>query len=186
MLKRISRGKLTTLDMEVALMHGFNPRQNIIVPNVSWGIWDRGSGALHECDLIILSGSDYATEIEIKVSKFDLLRDKDKRHKHAHGMIRRFYYAVPDELEEVAKIEIPDRAGLITVSSQEIKGAGGFYYYRIRTVRECKINTSAEKWSEDHRMQLMRLGTMRILGLKQKVLTLKSKIDAKVDRNDSK
>ena len=47
-------------------MNFFNYRANLIVPNISWGL------GLHECDLLVLTSSGYATEIEIKVSKADL------------------------------------------------------------------------------------------------------------------
>lgn len=64
--------KITTLDMEIVLMEYFGVNRNIIVPNVSWGL------NLHECDLLIFSKSGYATEVEIKISKQDLLKDKNK------------------------------------------------------------------------------------------------------------
>lgn len=195
MLKRVSKGNLTTLDMEVALIHAFNPRQNVIVPNVSWGIHDKLYHSLHECDLLVLSGSGYATEIEIKISKADLLKDMEKRHGHFHGMIRRFYYAVPDTLKAVAEGVIPERAGLLVVSTKDgydysRKGWDSYErhicnYYHLDTARECRANTKALKWTDEQRNQLMRLGTMRIGGLKQKILILKSKIDAKVDRSDT-
>lgn len=181
MLKRTSRGKLKTLDMEVALINAFNPRQNIIVPNVSWGIHDERYRSLHECDLLVLSGSSYATEIEIKVSKADLLKDMEKRHGHVHNMIRRFYYAVPDDLIEVAEASIPERAGLIAVSTRIATGYRNrmtesytYEYYNVKYVRECKANTKATKWTDEQRFQLARLGTMRIGGLKQRILTLQS------------
>lgn len=63
---------MTTLEMEIALMRELNIRKNIIVPNVSFGMYFKGYGALHECDLLCLSKSGYATEIEIKIIKSDL------------------------------------------------------------------------------------------------------------------
>ena len=63
--------KITTLEMETLLMNHFNYLQNIIVPNVSNGIFHKEHGWLHECDLLVLSKANYATEIEIKISKAD-------------------------------------------------------------------------------------------------------------------
>ena len=54
---------MKTIEMEVALMKHFGIRQNIIVPNVSWSFLN------YEADLVVLTKSNYATEIEIKISK---------------------------------------------------------------------------------------------------------------------
>ena len=66
--------KTTTLEMEVHLSSFLNFRTNIVVPNVSWGMFS------HECDLIRLTPSGYCSEIEIKVSLADLKKDQEKRH----------------------------------------------------------------------------------------------------------
>jgi hypothetical protein len=175
---------MNTLDIEIAIIKGFNPRQNLIVPNVAWGIHNKHYTPLHECDVLILSGSGYATEVEIKVSKADLLKDVSKRHGHRHSLIRRFYFAVPEKLKDIALANIPENAGLIVVSLKEVTNyhyhyEGGYTPYkdiitRVDTIRECKINTLAEKWDDKQRLQLARLGCMRILALKQKIQ--KSKI----------
>ena len=65
---------MKTIEVEVAIMQHFDVRRNVIVPNVSWGIFRPGIGQLHEIDLLVLSGSNYATEVEIKVTKADLKR----------------------------------------------------------------------------------------------------------------
>ena len=85
---------MTTLEIEIALMEHFNVRQNSIVPNISWGIAN-----LHECDILVLSKSNYATEVEIKISKSGLLKDKEKKHGHNHNHIARLYFAVPKKLK---------------------------------------------------------------------------------------
>lgn len=66
---------MKTIELEIAIMEYFGIRQNLIVPNVSWGM-----NGLHECDVLILSKAGYATEVEIKISKPDLLKDRDKKH----------------------------------------------------------------------------------------------------------
>ena len=66
--KRVVKTKLiTTIEMEVAIAAYFGFRQNIIVPNISWGFMN------HEADMFIVRKSGYAIEIEIKRSKSDLL-----------------------------------------------------------------------------------------------------------------
>ena len=74
--------KITTLEMEIALARFINPRVNLVVPNVSWGFFN------HECDLISISKSGFATEYEIKVSKSDLKADKKKKHTHDDNKIK--------------------------------------------------------------------------------------------------
>ena len=69
--------KFNSLEMEVALSKFFNPRQNIIVPNISWGM-----GGHHECDLMVLTQCNFAYEVEIKVSAADLKADAKKTHAH--------------------------------------------------------------------------------------------------------
>lgn len=75
-----------------------------------------------EADIVSVTNSMYAHEIEIKISKSDFARDaKDKPRKHRdlidldlHPRIIRpnyFWYCTPDELE----IEVPDYAGWLTV-----------------------------------------------------------------------
>lgn len=149
-------------DMEVSVMSHFGVRQNVIVPNVSWGMFYD----LHECDLLLLTKSNYATEIEIKVSKQDLLKDKEKKHNHFHKNIARLYFAVPEKLEEIALKEIPERAGLLV--GHKLKHDWGFSYH-IKEVRSPIRNKNALKWTEEERNKLTRLGTMRILGLKKKI-----------------
>jgi len=167
---------ISTIEMEVAIMQNLNIRRNLCVPNVSWGISDSvkarqgGDGALHECDLLYLTPSDYATEIEIKVEKGDLLREKEKKHTHNHRYISRLYYAVPENIKHIAEDNIPPHAGLIVVSKDKYTDA-----YSVETVRECIPNKEAHKWTAEERYALARLGTLRILGLKATIIKLKKK-----------
>ena len=68
------KDKITTLEMEIAVMRWLGIRQNLVVPNVSWGLLN------YEADVVSLTPSGYATEVEIKVSKADLLADFKKGH----------------------------------------------------------------------------------------------------------
>jgi len=156
--------KLKTLDIEIAIMQHYGVRQNIIVPNISWGV----DFPIHELDLCILPKSSYAIEVEIKVSKPDLLKDKEKKHGHKSDFIKKLYFAVPKKLEEIALKEIPERAGLFVVSNTE-RG------YFTQVSREAIHNKSAIKWTIEQRQKLSELGTMRILGLKEKLAKGRSK-----------
>jgi hypothetical protein len=85
-------------------------RRYLVVPNASHGF-----GLDYEADLIAVSRSGYATEVEVKVSKHDLLKDqhKEKWKRGLDKRIKRFYYAVPDELVDIAmKLELRWENGL--------------------------------------------------------------------------
>lgn len=163
---------IDTNKMEIALMKYFDIRRNLIVPRVS----DWSGLTLFEIDLLILSKSKYATAIEIKVSKSDLKADLNKKqHKridqvippggeyfyHYFQNLKYFYYAVPNELHEYALLQIPSFAGLLIAKKyvDEIK---------IFEIRKPKLLFNT-KWTDEMRFQLARLGTMKLLTLKEKL-----------------
>ncbi len=167
--------KITTADMEIALMRELGIRRNLIVPRVSWGM-----GLRHECDLLILSNSNYATEIEIKVSRQDLKKDAEKPHGHASDKIARLFFAVPESLLDFARENIPENAGLYIVKKYPLtdrfdeafvkKFARGVRFgYKVTLVRNAKRNKYAKIWTDGERGDLARLGALRILGLMEKL-----------------
>lgn len=152
---------MTTLEIEVRMMEALNIRENLIVPNVRHGM-QICNRCLHECDLLVLSASGFATEIEIKVDKSDLVEDQRKRHKHIHPGISRLYFAVPAYLKEVALECIPERAGLYILYDDDETS--------VVLERTAKRSNPAIRWTDGDRLQLARLGAMRILKLKKKLL----------------
>lgn len=152
---------MKTLDIEIALMQKIGIRDKLIVPNVSWGMSPGNSRSLHECDLLILSESNYATEIEIKISKGDLKADLLKKHGHSHPYIKYLYYAVPYEMKDFALQNIPIGAGLYTVRDKWKSG--------VSMVRKSQTVLQAKQWSQEDRYKLARLGALRILNLKMKI-----------------
>lgn len=156
--------KLTTEQMELALMRELDFRKNVIIPNISWGM-----NGMHECDLLVLYPSGLATEIEIKISKADLKKDKTKGHDHSHRLIQKLFFAVPEWLKEFALENIPDKAGLMIVRKVEVRySAYTKMESRVDIVRNCKINPTAERWTDKERLKLGHLGCMRIYSLKLK------------------
>jgi len=163
---------LKTLDIEIAVANYFNPRVNLIVPNISWGM------GLHECDLLILTPSGCAYEIEIKISLSDLKKDMKKLHNHGMDIkdpgcppwplseeakrnrqdkIRFLYFTIPDYLLK-HKQYIPKQAGILSI------GEGGF----IEKIREAKVK-SEYRFTDEEKFNVARLGTMRIWKLKSKL-----------------
>lgn len=157
---------MKTIELEIKLMRYFNITQNVIVPNVFKGI-----GISYEADLVVLSKNGYATEIEIKTSRKDLLKDKNKKEYHNSNLFKYLFFAVPESLKIVALKEIPKNAGLFLVRKKmEIKVNKVIYRQEIMLVKPAIKNVNCVKWDNSQRENLMRLGTMRILGLKEKIL----------------
>ena len=147
--------KLKTIDIEIAVATYLNVRTNLIVPNISWGLF------LHECDLLVITPAGYAWEIEIKVTKADLIKDKEKRHGHRNRKIKDLYFAMPDYLEPHIE-HVPERAGIILVNKN----------LRCKTLRRPKSKKTPYRFSQKERYKVARLGSMRIWGLKKNIVAL--------------
>ena len=153
-------------NIERIMVNHFKPRVNVIVPNVSWGL------KMHECDILVLTKLNYAIEVEIKISKSDLIADKHKGHGHVDrkNRIKTLYFAIPEHLKQVALECCPERAGIIIV-----KGEKRFKYHRknvpwIEIVRKPKQNITAIKFTDKERNHLLHLGIMRYWSCKSKLL----------------
>lgn len=159
---------MTTIEIEIAIMRHCDISRNIVVPNVSFGIkrqvkfgswWDNEWDVLHECDILKVTLSGYATEYEIKVSKSDFIADKKKKHKHDSRFIKQLYFVVSDDMLEFAEKNLPERAGLAYIKNNH------FYYKKTAPIRK-----DAFKWTNEELFKLTRLGTMRLLNLKRKII----------------
>lgn len=152
--KILNLRKLNSTDLELAVAHRFDFRRNLIVPNVWWGL-----GFKHEIDVLVLTGSNFAYEIEIKISKQDLKKDFEKTHGHLSNRLRKQYFAVTENLRELALELIVSRRpnwGLIVVNSQK----------ESEKVREAKVNKSAIPFPDKDRQHLYQLASMRTWTLK--------------------
>ncbi len=167
--KRTTRKKpLTTIEIEVGIAKYFGTRQNIIVPNISWGFMN------HEADVFIIKKSGYATEVEIKRSKADLLADFNKRHNHVDRLnrISEFYYALPNSIYEKCKDLIPKNAGILTCEKYDTGYGKEECHVRVR--REAEWVKGARKLTDKEKLKIASLGTMRIWNLKQKIIKLQN------------
>jgi len=153
---------ITTIEMEVAIAKYFNFRKNIIVPNISWGF------DIHECDLFVIRNSGFAVEVEIKISRSDLLKDFKKEHNHydVKHRIAEFYYALPNYLYESCRDIIPDSAGIIICEKhsnyKNVEIITASLKKRAKRIKDARILTEREQ------MKIARLGAMRIWSLKEK------------------
>ena len=157
---------VSCVDMEIAISRKFGIRNNIIVPNVSWGFsW------MHECDLFLIKKSGYAVEIEIKRSVSDLKADFKKGHNHVDKKHRicEMYYAIPVELLEKCEPLIPVDAGIITVNPINTR------YYATIHRKAIKIK-NCRKLTTEEQLAVARLGTLRMWNSKEKAMNLEKEI----------
>ena len=156
--------KVSAKEMEIAIADWYGTRVNVIVPNVTWGLFN------HECDLVVMTGSGYVTEIEIKVDKYDLKNDVKKKHDHEDKKISKLFFAIPEYLKDCIKY-IPERAGVMIVRPE-------------KDIISCLVEQVRGSMDNKHKLnihdqfQLARLGTMRIWNLKRKIIELNKKIEA--------
>lgn len=152
--------KTTALDIEVAVARHFGARANVIVPNVSWGLF-----AHHEADVVVLRQSGFLDEIEIKVSAADIRRDLGKNGGRGHvrsRLVVRLWFAVPEALAEHP--DIPAFAGVLSYRVRV--GSDGSHYRSLSAVRAPHRNPDARKLTASEQQTLMRLGCMRVWSLK--------------------
>jgi hypothetical protein len=152
----------TSAEIEIAIARYFDVRKNIIVPNVSHGMFG------YELDLCIVSITGrYATEVEIKISKADLKADSKKRHRHDwnDNFIKNLYFAMPEKMIGYENL-VPEKAGIIFVTPK-----GKVYIFR-----KCKPNKLAKKWDDHKLYKLTRLGMFRVWNMKEKIWDLQMQI----------
>jgi hypothetical protein len=156
--------KLTSADIEYEVARWFGWRQNLIVPNVSWGL------GLHECDLLVCSKAGYCTEVEIKISKADLVKDKEKSHGHKSKKIKYLYFAMPEELDRPDVLEhVPGHAGILVVRETS-------YSYHVKKLRDPLKNIDCRALTEREQYEMARLGALRIWDLKHTIVGNKNTI----------
>lgn len=163
---------LTLYDMELSIARSeqFNYVQKLVVFNVHGS-----SGILpiyHECDVLVCSKAGYLTEIEIKRSYTDFIKDFSKKHNHYSKYIKNFYYCVPEKIYEkvydfLKNYENQDdwrtKAGIIIIHENN--------YLGIKVMPN--ENRKAMKLNMEQILYLARLGSMRVIGLKDKVNKMK-------------
>ena len=156
--------KISTIEIEESLARYFNFKVNVIVPNISWGL------GVHECDIFVIRQSNYAIEVEIKISLSDLKAESKKGHTHSSTKIREFYYAIPNDLLDSCIEHIPPHAGILTCERNKYNDI-----VKTNIYRKAKINTKARKLTDKEVLKACHLGTMRIWSLKRKIIGLLAK-----------
>ena len=153
--------------MEIAISKLYGIRQHIIVPNLSWGFLS------HEADLFIIKKSGLTVEVEIKRSLQDMKAEKNKNHTHGdkQNRINEFYYAFPIELLEKCKPYVPEGAGIITCH----KSYDNTYRTYARFYQNATKIKNSRKLTTEEQFTIARLGCLRIMPLKMKIVALQMK-----------
>lgn len=145
---------IKTKEIELALSNYYGTRQNLIVPNVSWGL------NIHECDMLVIRPSNWAIEIEIKISKSDLKADLKKEHQHKSNLLKELWFAMPDEYVDDWIEFVPKRAGVLGVK-KILATNGKITYYSTYQYRQAELNRNARKLNDIEIAKVGKLGVMR-------------------------
>lgn len=146
--------------IELALIQFFEARRNFVIPNVKWG-WRNLS---YEIDLMVVTSSLYAYDIEIKISAGDLRRDLKKykwRYCREQHYFRRSYFAMPREMERYQDL-VPKHAGVLLIGYD-----GRGHWLTTDEVRKPEQDGAAKKVTETELAQLGRLCMLRMWDLKR-------------------
>jgi len=155
---------MNTQKLEVLVAEFFGIRANLIIPNVSWGF-----DLLYEADLVVVTRSRYAYEIELKVSKSDLKAEKNKRaFAHNADCFKRLYFAMPEDIYEPELV--PEHAGVLL--ARHIPARTDClhpYPEQWRIIQERKPeNKNAEKLTDERYVKLLELCAMRMWAIKKR------------------
>lgn len=150
--------KRTVCEIE-DLIVGSDIRENLYVPNVSWGFFTE-----HEADLVKVSRAGFLTEYEIKRSWSDFVADFKKRSYHSDDRISEFYYVVPVVMAKAA-------AKFIDESDMRFYSPGIYSFSEgpgwLTLQRKCNRPKGAKMYVEDM-YEIARLGTLRYWSLRRK------------------
>lgn len=152
-------------------------RQNIVVPNVAWGFLN------HEADLLILNKTKHLIEIEIKRTWADFMADFKKSHTHNDSKLSYFYYAVPESIGQrvfdwLYKGNYEARhywdRSIVDGYTENNKNKCGLIVYGENIFHNYCLTVAAGKMGDyklsvEEELKLLRLGNMRIWGLKKKL-----------------
>ena len=174
--------KLYEIELIIAKSREFDYTKKLVVFNVNGN-----SGVLpiwHECDVLVCTNTGYLTEIEIKRSYADFLNDFEKKHTHWSSYIKNFYYCVPFKIKD----KVINYLNSIENKNDWRATAGAMVFYEdydwIDIVRVPAVNGKCQKLSIEQKLYLARLGNMRVITLKKKVLRIEKEIEEQLNKKE--
>lgn len=154
----------------------YNKRTDVFVPNVSFGFL---SG--YEADLLIMNKSGYVTEIEIKRSYNDFMKDFKKEFFHCDDRIREFYYCVPINILDKVLNKLVETKTYVNgvyyfTDNNELyfKSHKDIPYIEDDLIVSSALRNKGRKLFLEEQIKLLKLGSFRIYNLKQKLISMKN------------
>jgi hypothetical protein len=147
----------TVAELELVAIEYFWNRTSTYVPNLHCGDFP------FEMDIAWMTAKGYMSEIEIKIDKSDVYRDKTKEKwkRYPKHLIRETWFVIPGKLIPVVG-HIPEFAGIIVVDEE-----GYANEFRKAHVNKCHKMTRALQ------LKVAKLGAARLWNLKQTIFDLK-------------
>ena len=174
--------KLYEIELIIAKSREFDYTKKLVVFNVN-GISDVLQ-IWHECDVLVCTNTGYLPEIEIKRSYADFLNDFKKNHSHLSRYIKNFYYCVPFKIKD----KVINYLNSIENKNDWRATAGVIVFYEdydwIDIVRVSAVNGKCQKLSIEQKLYLARLGNMRVITLKKKVLRIEKEIEEQLNKKE--
>ena len=156
---------MKTPELELLVVDYFGIRTHLIVPNVFWGF-----GLDYEADLVVVTRAKCAYEVELKVSRADLIADSKKRIHHNGSMFKGLWFAMPDPIYNPALV--PERAGVLLVYDHEwncpYTGKKQITENQVRIERKPQLTNV--KLTDAQYIKLLELMAMRTWKLKSKLM----------------
>ena len=165
----MKKPRLTTPELEMIIADHFDVRRNLIVPNIHWGF-----GLRYEADLVVVTKARFAYEVELKISKADLKKDKDKKHLHNAKCFKRFYYAMPEDIYDPELIPV-DGAGILLCKHHSWSHWKSKKMMTKWSVKEvvAPVDRKATKLTIKQYLKLLHLSAMRVWSMKKKFVRSK-------------
>lgn len=126
--------------------------------------------------MLVCTKSGYLTEIEIKRTWSDFLADFKKKHKHENmGLMKYFYYCLPSSFDLNKTYDI--------LEEHKVNYSGIYFYdeYLNFQLHGCRISQEEyqnkrlqdfKKLTVEQQLEIARLGAMRVIGLKEKLISI--------------
>jgi hypothetical protein len=149
---------LTVEQIQVALYNStlFNKRQDIMIPNLSYGLLD------YEADFVSISKSGYLTEVEIKRSFEDFKADFKKKHNHNDFHVYYFYYCIPESIFNKVNKYLQENQSTKAILTYD---ENGFIFNKHIGFSR---NYNGRKLFIEEQLKVARLGCLRMWNLKEK------------------
>lgn len=165
---------INTLALEVALANFIDFRKSDVIFNIT----PISQLLEFETDVLEITKAGYLNAFELKISKSDFKKDSEKRHlrdPRLFGLyfksLKTFSYVVPEFLKEFALENIPEYAGLYSAFKFPLAyNPNRIFIECIKSPKQLFSGRDLHKVSDQERLSFLRLGNMRVITLKNRLI----------------